>query len=226
MSDTAYTGYFISFEGGEGTGKTSQINRLAQALSKAGYKVVTTREPGGTKEAESIRDLLVQRDGGQWSPLSEVLLLFAARSIHVERVIKPALQSGKIVICDRFTDSTRAYQGYGREMGVDTIEEINNLVLNGFKPNKTFILDIDPQEGLARSERRLAAESLGIKQTEDRFEKMELDFHNRLRDGFLDIANANKDRCVIIDATREIDDIAQDIAKTALSAIQYHKGES
>lgn len=219
----AYKGYFISVEGGEGTGKTTQINRLAQAIAAAGHKVITTREPGGTKEAEHIRDLLVQRDGGKWSPLSEALLLFAARSIHVERVIKPALEQGSIVICDRFTDSTRAYQGYGREMGLEKIEALNELVLDGFAPNRTYILDIDPAEGLARSERRLAAESLNIKQTEDRFEKMELEFHNRLREGFLEIAKNNPERCRVFDATRSLDDIATEITAAALSDIEAHK---
>jgi len=218
-----YTGYFITFEGGEGTGKTTQINRLAQAISEAGHKVVTTREPGGTKEAEYIRDLLVQRDGGKWTPLSEALLLFAARSIHVERVIKPALEQGSVVICDRFTDSTRAYQGFGRELGLEKIEDLNTLVLDGFSPDRTIILDIDPEEGLARSERRLAAESLNIKQTEDRFEKMELDFHNRLRNGFLDIAKNDPDRCTVFDATRSLDDIAAEIATTTLTEIEAHK---
>ena len=109
------SGFFITFEGGEGSGKTTQINRLASTLTHLGKQVVTTREPGGTVEAEKIRDFLVQRDGGDWSPIAEALLLFAAREMHYQKVIKPALENGKIVICDRFTDSTRAYQGYGHD---------------------------------------------------------------------------------------------------------------
>jgi dTMP kinase len=208
-------GLFISFEGGEGSGKTTQINRLAQALVKEGHKVQTTREPGGTPEAEKIRSLLVQRDGGNWSPLSEVLLLFAARTLHVEKVIKPALESGKIVISDRFTDSTRAYQGYGHGLPLEKIEEIDRAVLEGFKPDLTFILDIDAAAGLARSERRLAGEHFMGARTEDRFEKLELEFHERLRAGFLSIAGSDPARCRVIDAAQNLDSIAAQI-RTAL----------
>ena len=207
-------GLFITFEGGEGSGKTSQINRLAQTLSASGHKVITTREPGGTPEAEKIRNLLVQRDGGNWTPLAEVLLLFAARSLHVERVIQPALMTGKIVISDRFTDSTRAYQGYGHGLDLETIEEVNSIVLNGLEPDLTFILDIDPQTGLGRSERRLAAEQFMGARSEDRFEKLELDFHERLRQGFLKIASTYPKRCVILDATRTFEDLTAEISKT------------
>ena len=214
------SGLFITFEGGEGSGKTTQINRLSQRLADAGHKVITTREPGGTKEAEYIRDLLVQRDGGKWTPLSEALLLFAARSIHVERVIKPILAEGKIVICDRFTDSTRAYQGYGRGLDLAKIEELNELVLGGFAPDRTYIFDIEPRAGLARSERRLAAEAMNLKQTEDRFEKMGIEFHEKLRAGFLDIAEKNSGRCRVFDATRDVDEIAGELFKDVLDFIE------
>lgn len=214
------SGLFITFEGGEGAGKTTQINRLAQSLTEQGHKVITTREPGGTPEAEKIRDLLVQRDGGQWSPISEALLLFAARSLHIERVIKPALDEGKIVICDRFTDSTRAYQGYGHELDLKVIEDLVQTVLGGLEPNLTFILDIEPESGLSRSERRLASEALDIKQREDRFENLEIEFHEKLRQGFLEIAKNNPDRCKVLDATQSIDDISQEILKAALAKIE------
>ena len=214
------SGLFITFEGGEGAGKTTQINRLAQSLTEQGHKVITTREPGGTPEAEKIRDLLVQRDGGQWSPISEALLLFAARSLHAERVIKPALDEGKIVICDRFTDSTRAYQGYGHELDLKVIEDLVDTVLGGLEPNLTFILDIEPESGLSRSERRLASEALDIKQREDRFENLEIEFHEKLRQGFLEIAKNNPDRCKVLDATQSIDDISQEILKAALAKIE------
>lgn len=205
-------GLFITFEGGEGGGKTTQINRLAQSLSAQGYKIVTTREPGGTPEAEKIRDLLVQREGGNWSPIAEVLLLFAARQLHVQNVIQPALEEGRIVICDRFTDSTRAYQGYGHGLAHDAIESINKTVLNGFGPDLTFILDVPPQIGLTRSRRRLAGEHFMGDKTEDRFEQMDVSFHERLRDGFLDIAKKNADRCVVLDATQDLESIAAKIA--------------
>jgi len=183
---------FITFEGGEGAGKTTQINRLAQSLTNEGYKVITTREPGGTPEAEKIRDLLVQRDSGKWSPISEALMLFAARSLHVQRVIKPALDDGHIVICDRFTDSTRAYQGYGHNLDLKIIEDLKQTVLGGLEPDMTFILDIDPKTGLGRSERRLASEALDIKQKEDRFESLDISFHEKLRQGFLESQKTTK----------------------------------
>ena len=204
-------GLFITFEGGEGSGKTTQINRLATELTEKGHKVVTTREPGGTPESEKIREFIVQREGGDWSPMAECLLLFAARIMHVDKVIQPALDEGKIVISDRFTDSTVAYQGYGRGFDIKEIEKLNKLVLGNFKPDLTFILDIDPEEGLTRSERRLASESLDIKQTEDRFERLDLDFHKKIRQGFLDIADSDPKRCHVIEGTVPIDEMSEKI---------------
>lgn len=205
------SGFFITFEGGEGSGKTSQINRLAQHLTEHKQKVITTREPGGTEEAEKIRDFLVQRDGGDWAPMAECLLLYAARYMNVQDVIRPALDDGKIVISDRFYDSTFAYQGYGHGFPLDKIETLNDLVLLNLKPNLTFILDIDPEEGIARSQRRLTAEAIGFEQNEDRFENLDISFHQRLREGFLDIAKNNPDRCVVIDATQDMDAITQQL---------------
>ncbi|MGB4106719.1 MAG: dTMP kinase [Alphaproteobacteria bacterium] len=212
-------GLFITFEGGEGSGKTTQVNRLAQFLTEKTRKVVTTREPGGTPEGEKIRDLLVQREGGEWNPVSEVLLLFAARAMHIDKIIRPALEKGKIVISDRFTDSTRAYQGYGHKFPLETIENLNSMVLGNFAPDLTFILDIDAGKGVARSGRRIAAEALHIKQTEDRFEQMEPGFHERLRQGFLDIAKKEPERCHVLDATLKPDDLAKKIQKTVLEKI-------
>ncbi len=203
---------FITFEGGEGSGKTTQINRLSQTLSQLGKQVVTTREPGGTPEAEAIRDMIVQRDAGEWTPLAEVMLLFAARIMHVEKVIRPALGDDKIVICDRFTDSTMAYQGYGHGVDKQKIEDVNALTLNGFKPDLTIILDINPEEGLQRSDRRLAAEQFQVKQREDRYEQLDIEFHKRLRQGFLDIAEKDPERCHVIDANQDIDTISGQVA--------------
>ncbi len=213
------SGFFITFEGGEGSGKTTQINKLAQYLTEHKKKVITTREPGGTAEAEKIRDFLVQREGGKWSPMAECLLLFAAREMHVRDVISPALENNKIVISDRFADSTVAYQGYGHGLELDKIHALNDLVLNDLKPDLTFILDIEPEAGLARSERRLNSESLGIKQTEDRFESLDLEFHKRLREGFLDIAKADKQRCVVLDATMDVETLKSQIIETALERL-------
>lgn len=204
-------GLFITFEGGEGSGKTTQINRLAQTLFAAGCKVVTTREPGGTPEGEKIRECLVQRDGGNWTPEAEALMLFAARVMHVEKVVRPALANGNIVICDRFTDSTRAYQGYGHGLPLALIEELNTLILGNFKPDLTLILDIAPETGLQRSSRRLAGERFVDGHSEDRFERLDMDFHERLRRGFLEIAAAEPQRCRVIDAAQNIDDIAAQI---------------
>ena len=214
------SGLFITFEGGEGSGKTTQINRLSQTLSQLGKKVITTREPGGTPEAERVRELIVQRDGGAWTPMAEILLLFAARIMHVEQIIRPALEEGKIVICDRFTDSTRAYQGYGHEMGLESIENLNTLTLGDFKPDLTFILDIDPEEGLKRSDRRLAAEQFQVKQREDRYEQLDIEFHKRLRQGFLDIAEKEPKRCHVIPAMQDVEALAGQIANIVREKVE------
>ena len=205
------TGLFISFEGGEGSGKTTQINRLSDYLNAQGRRIVSTREPGGTEEAEKIRNFLVKRDGGNWTPEAETLLLYAARSMHVEQIIKPGLHDGKIVISDRFSDSTRAYQGYGHGYDIDKINALDALILNGFKPDITIVLDIDPQEGIDRSTRRLANEALNLKRMEDRFEQLDIDFHQKLRQGFLDIAKQEPDRCHVVDAAQSLDKVTADI---------------
>ena len=208
------SGFFITFEGGEGSGKTTQINRLASTLTHLGKQVVTTREPGGTVEAEKIRDFLVQRDGGDWSPIAEALLLFAAREMHYQKVIKPALENGKIVICDRFTDSTRAYQGYGHDLPLEKIEQLKKITIGDVEPDLTFILDIDCKEGLSRSNRRLENEVSEAESKEDRFENMELAFHEKLRQGFISIAKNDPDRCAVIDASSNIDDVHETIMDT------------
>jgi dTMP kinase len=213
-------GFFISFEGGEGSGKTTQINKLSEALAARNFKVTTTREPGGTEEGELIRNLVVQRNSGDWSAMSECLLLFAARSIHVDKVIKPALEDGHVVISDRFTDSTYAYQGYGRGMKLAEIKKLEKLVLGKFKPDLTFILDIDPQSGLSRSDRRLASEEIGVARTEDRFERMQMDFHEKIRRGFLTIAKKDRKRCVVINAAQPVDALADQIAAKALERLK------
>ncbi|MCB1580742.1 MAG: dTMP kinase [Rhodospirillales bacterium] len=207
-----HKGLFITFEGGEGSGKTTQINRLAHTLSQTGQKILTTREPGGTPEGEKIRNLLVQREGGNWTPTAEILLLFAARVMHVEKIIKPALEDNKIVICDRFTDSTIAYQGYGHSHNIDSIEKIGALSLGDFGPDLTIILDIDPEEGLRRSDRRLAAEQFNVKEREDRYEQLDIEFHKRLRRGFLEIAGKEPERCHVIPAMQDIDVVSNQIA--------------
>ncbi len=199
------SGQFVTFEGGEGAGKTTQIKKLASFLEGLGHDVVVTREPGGTDEAEAVRNLVVQRDGGNWEALSEVLLFSAARHEHVEKLIKPALTKGKTVICDRFVDSTIAYQGYGRGLSLDLIRTIDDIARTGVMPKLTFILDIEPREGLARSNERLAGD------TEDRFERLDVTFHEKLRAGFLAIAAQEPDRCRVLDASQDIDIIFNEI---------------
>ena len=202
-------GFFITLEGGEGAGKSTQSRFLADYFAKAGYKIVSTREPGGTKEAEKIRGLIVDRDGGNWSSLEETLLLFTARLNHVEHVIKPALARGEIVICDRFFDSTTAYQGYGHGFDLTTIETIKQLTIGDFAPDLTLLFDLSPDIGLARSNRRL--QNAGA--TEDRFEALDIEFHHRLRDGFLKLAAQNQNRFETINAAQSPDDIQREIVK-------------
>lgn len=205
-------GVFITLEGGEGTGKTTQIARLAEFLRAQGREVITTREPGGTPEAEKIRTLLVHRDGGDWSPLAEAMLLFAGRQIHVDTLIKPAMARGAVVISDRFADSTRAYQGFGHGLDLAVIEQLNTLALGSFAPDLTLIFDMPVKDGLQRSGRRLNAEG----STEDRFENLDLSFHERMREGYLKIAKNNPQRCRVIDATQSVDEIFENV-KAAVS---------
>lgn len=209
-------GIFITLEGGEGSGKSTQVRALSEVLGKQmGLDVATTREPGGTPEAEKVRNLLVRNDGGAWAPEAEVLLLFAARQMHVRDMIRPALAEGKIVICDRFTDSTRAYQCYGHGVDEDLVDELDQLVLGGFRPDLTFILDLSVEEGLARAQKRIADDGLG----EDRFERLGKEFHSRLQWGFIEIAKNNPERCVIIDAAKPEEEITQEIMRKTLEKL-------
>ncbi len=193
-------GRFITFEGGEGGGKSTQVKTLADALKSAGVGVVTTREPGGAPAAEDIRELLVSGAVERWSPMAEVLLNYAAREMHVRQTVRPALERGDWVICDRFSDSTMAYQGYGGGVEPARIQAIHEAVLGDFKPDLTLILDLPTEEGLARAGKRLVE----AKSAEDRFERMERDFHDRLRNGFLEIAKSDPLRCKVIDASGDI----------------------
>jgi dTMP kinase len=194
------TGHFVTLEGGEGAGKSTQVKRLAAALMAKGITVVTTREPGGSPGAEEIRALLVNGAPGRWDALTETLLVYAARADHIKHTIGPALLADKWVISDRFTDSTYAYQGAGRGLARETIRRIDAVVLDDFTPDFTLMLDLDVETGLARAGKRGPAES--------RFENFGRDFHDRLRQGFLDIAKRYPDRCVVIDATQDEDAVA------------------
>jgi dTMP kinase len=184
-------GIFITLEGGEGSGKSTQIQLLARALSATGIVVTVTREPGGAPGAEQIRTLLVNGDTGRWDPLSEALLHYAARREHLRHTILPALAGGQWVLCDRFADSTMAYQGYGHGLGRDVIAALHAAVVGALAPDLTLILDLPVEAGLARAASRGG---------EDRYERMDRAFHQRLREGFLDIARHEPGRCAVIDA--------------------------
>ncbi len=201
------TGRFITFEGGEGVGKSTQVQRLAAHLRQAGLTVQTTREPGGTPFAERIRDVLFERNKPQGSALAEALLFYAARADHLEHLIRPVLARGDWVICDRFMDSTRAYQGAGGLLSSAEIDALETLVVAAARPHLTIILDLDPRQGLQRAGRRQRQEQPAV-EDRDPFEARELPFHERLRQGFLAIAAADPARCVIIDGSLPIDAIA------------------
>jgi dTMP kinase len=200
------TGKFITLEGGEGAGKSTQIARLVAYLRDAGVNVIATREPGGAPGAEAIRSLLVEGEPGRWTPLTEALLHSAARADHLARTVRPALAAGTWVVCDRFTDSTLAYQGFGHGLDAARLRALNDLVTEGLAPDLTLILDLPVTVGLARAGGRPGAE--------DRYERMGHDFHDRLRQGFLAIAREAPGRCAVIDATQDVDIVAHAIART------------
>jgi dTMP kinase len=197
------TGRFITLEGGEGTGKSTQIKRLKAVLEAKGIQVLATREPGGSPGAEQIRKLMVEGEPGRWDAITETLLAYAARADHVARTIGPALRTGTWVISDRFNDSTFAYQGAGRGVPRETIRRIDAAVLDDFQPDLTLVLDLDAKLGLKRALSRGAAEN--------RFEKFGADFHEKLRQAFLDIARRNPERCRVIDAGGTEEQVAEAI---------------
>lgn len=201
---TASRGRFITLEGGEGAGKSTQVKRLAARLAERGLDVVQTREPGGTPGAEAIRNLLVTGDPDRWDAMTETLLHYAARRAHVEKTVKPALERGAWVISDRFADSTMAYQGYGGSVGRDTIAGLHRLVLGDFAPDLTLILDLPVDIGLGRAKTRM----LNMREAEDRYERMGLAFHETLRQAFHDIAAREPQRCRIVDASGDVDSVA------------------
>jgi dTMP kinase len=202
-------GLFITFEGGEGCGKSTQIKLLEQYLQQKGKKVVTTKEPGGTPLGAELRRLLVCGDKDKIDATAEALLYFADRHIHLMQKVWPALTDGNIVLSDRFADSTVAYQyyGYDKRLGLETLQALYQIAVGDFKPDLTVILDIDPQKGLARS----FAKAQGMTEKELRFESRELAFHQNLRQGFLQIAKNEPNRCVVLDADKDIATLHQEI---------------
>lgn len=208
---------FITFEGIEGCGKTTQVRLLSECLAEKGYSVVVTREPGGCAIADQIRAILLDADNRALVPLSELLLYAAARAQHVEEVIRPALAAGKIVICDRFTDATTAYQGYGRSLDINLIKELNRLASAEVIPDQTILLDCPEEIGLERAMARIEA-TAGPR--EERFEQESLRFHHAVRQGYLKLAAAEPDRFVILDGRLDIEEMSTIIAKVILSRLE------
>lgn len=205
-------GVFITFEGGEGTGKSSHARDLAESLRKRGRSVVLTREPGGSPGAEEVRALLVTGSVGRWSADAEALLNYAARDSHLRETIRPALARGDLVLCDRFMDSSRAYQGFAGGGDMALIDMLERTIVGTTRPLLTLILDVDPELGLARAKGRG-----GAAVAEDRFEKKGLDFHRTLRRAFLDIAGKEPGRCRVIDSSRPYEAVSEDIRRAVAS---------
>jgi dTMP kinase len=202
-------GRFITFEGGEGVGKSTQVKRLVAALSERSIEAIRTREPGGTPKAEAVRAFILQGRSEAWGAGAEAVLFAAARLDHVSQLVTPNLDNGRWVISDRFADSTRAYQGLTGGVDVRLIDALEVLALNGHKPDLTIMLDMDPEAAFHRVMERETEAVLA--ETGDRFEKEDLEWHKRLREAFLAIARNNADRCVIIPATQTEEALAQEI---------------
>jgi dTMP kinase len=205
-------GRFVTIEGGEGAGKTTQVGLLVAALGRAGIAARATREPGGSPGAEVIRRLLLEGEGERWDAVGEALLLVAARRDHVTRLIEPSLAQGTWVVCDRFADSTFAYQGYGRGLALEELAALHRFALGGFAPDLTLILDLPVEIGLERAATRPAPA--------DRFERLDRVFHERLRQGSRRIADEERARCVLIDASKD----PQTVHRAALDAVEQRLG--
>jgi dTMP kinase len=203
-------GKFITFEGGEGAGKTTQTELLRKRLREAGIDALVTREPGGSPRAEEIRKVLLSGEAKQFGPLGEALLFYVARDSHLELTIRPALERGRWVICDRFFDSTRAYQGAAGGVSIAALNALERIVVGPTRPDLTLILDLPPEDGLRRVMSRQEAGGAEA----DRFERMNLGFHQNLRREFLEIAEAEPWRCALIDASRPPEDVAIAIWRT------------
>jgi dTMP kinase len=227
-------GKFITFEGLDGTGKSTQLRKLGEALRRSGHKVVETREPGGTAIGEKIRRVLLDSKTQGLSPLAEMSLMFASRAQHLAEVIKPALDRGQIVLCDRFTDSTEAYQGYGRKLGSESVLKLHRILCGDFQPDLTILLDSDPARSLSRARRRNQAASAQSAQNqsakrssdENRFEQQDRAFFARVYEGYRTIARREPGRVVVVNAKgtpaqthqRIVDIIDQRFKSTAKSA--------
>ncbi len=201
---------FITFEGVEGCGKTTQMEMVKEHLQRKGFQVVATREPGGTELGERIRNILLNGEEGKTiAPWSELLLYAVCRTQLVQEVIKPALQKNKVVLCDRFADSTVVYQGYVRGLNLEAIDSLNKWVTEGILPTITFLIDCPPEVGLKRALDRISMKTAGNK--EDRFEREDMEFHKKVREGYLKLARQSPDRIKIINGERDIPVIHKEI---------------
>ena len=211
MAEPPRRGRFVALEGGDGAGKSTQARMLVGSLGGLGLDVLSTREPGGSPGAEDIRRLLVTGAPGRWDPLTEALLLNAARRDHWLRAIGPALRAGRWVVSDRFADSTLVYQGAAGGAPREVLEGLHRLALDGARPDLTLLLDIPPERGLARARGRELPLSRGGTGPEDRFERKDDAFHRRVRDAYLDLARAAPERIAPIDGSRGVAEVAADI---------------
>lgn len=209
---------FITFEGVEGSGKTTQIKILDNVLKLRGFETVLTREPGGTPISDEIRRILLDSANAGMVPTCELLLYAASRAQHMAKVISPALKAKKIVLCDRFTDATIAYQGYGRGFPLDLISNLNQLAVGQDWPQLTFLLDCDPARGLKRTDERRATQK-NKSLDEDRMERESIDFHKKVRDGYLALAKKYPERIVLINAEQDVETVHQQIAKFVLERL-------
>jgi dTMP kinase len=200
MRQMSRRGRFITFEGLDGTGKSTQMRRLAAVLREAGHKVVETREPGGTATGEKIRRVLLDSGTAGLAPLAEMALMFASRAQHIAEVIEPALTQGAIVLCDRFTDSTEAYQGSGRRLGGEAVRELHRVLCGDLQPDLTLLLDSNPRASVSRARRRNQRKSSSRGHDENRFEQETRAFFGRVREGYLAIAKREPGRVVMVDA--------------------------
>lgn len=212
-----HNGIFITFEGIEGSGKTTQIYRLNEYFQKKGLKTVLTREPGGTPIGDQIRSVLLKSDNKKISSECELFLYAASREQHVHQVIQPALNNNMIVLCDRFVDATTAYQGYGRGLSLVKIQQLNKMVVGSLSPQLTILLDGEPEILLERARKRLTAEA--AEKSEGRFEEEEMAFHQRVRNGYLALARAEPERIAVINAEQGQDEIHHQIIKRVESLI-------
>jgi dTMP kinase len=203
---------FITFEGGDGTGKTTQLKALESYLTARGKFCLSTREPGGTSLGKLIRQVLLEVGEQKITSPTELFLYLADRAQHIQEIVRPAIEQGKIVLCDRYTDSTLAYQGYGRGIDLALLRQLNDIASQGIRPDLTFLFDCSVEVGLSRTAQRQFQAATG-KNREDRFEKEKIEFHERVRAGFLELAHVEPERFCMIEASRSVQEITEEIKR-------------